>query len=150
MCCLGHGFEKQARALQARVIHSLARAAHAASYLGIGNQPIQVAPLLSFYPKSLPSPAITRCAARRLIIPNGSRPWSRKYKSWRKCATVKLSIFPWCLIVLNSFLADGCFSSTTEMERTSVIVHASGFKKKDATTLEAFLPPALILLFGLS
>jgi len=74
MCCLCHGFEKQARALQARVIHSLARTAHAASYLGIGNQPIQVAQLLSFYSKSLPSPAITRCAARRLIIPNGSRP----------------------------------------------------------------------------
>jgi len=30
-----------------RVIHSLARAAHAACYLGIGNKPIQIAPLLS-------------------------------------------------------------------------------------------------------
>ena len=47
MCYQGHGFEKQARALQARVIHSLARAAHAASSLDISNQPIQVAPLLS-------------------------------------------------------------------------------------------------------
>ena len=40
-------FGKQARAHQTRVIHSLARAAHAACYLGIGNKPIQVAPLLS-------------------------------------------------------------------------------------------------------
>ena len=40
-------FGKQARAHQARVIHSLARAAHAACYLGIGNKPIQIAPLLS-------------------------------------------------------------------------------------------------------
>jgi len=30
-----------------RVIHSLTRAAHTACYLGIGNKPIQVAPLLS-------------------------------------------------------------------------------------------------------
>jgi len=38
-------FGKQARAYQARVIHSLARAANAACYLGIGNKPIQIAPL---------------------------------------------------------------------------------------------------------
>ena len=40
-------FGEQARAHQARVIHSLARAAHAACYLSIGNKSIQVAPLLS-------------------------------------------------------------------------------------------------------
>jgi len=40
-------FGKQARAHQARVIHSLARAAHATCYLGIGNKPIQIALLLS-------------------------------------------------------------------------------------------------------
>jgi len=40
-------FGKQARAHQTRVIHSLARAAHAACYLGIGNKPIQIATLLS-------------------------------------------------------------------------------------------------------
>jgi len=40
-------FAKQASAHQARVIHSLARAAHAACYLGIGIKPIQVAHLLS-------------------------------------------------------------------------------------------------------
>ena len=38
---------KEARAHQARVIHSLARAAHAACYLGIGTKPIQIALLLS-------------------------------------------------------------------------------------------------------
>jgi len=43
----GPGFGKQARAHQARVIHCLARAAHAACYLGIGIKPIQVAFLLS-------------------------------------------------------------------------------------------------------
>ena len=40
-------FGKQARAHQARFIHSLARAAYAACYLGISNKPIQIAPLLS-------------------------------------------------------------------------------------------------------
>ena len=40
-------FGEQARAHQARVIHSLVRAAHAACYLSIGNKSIQVAPLLS-------------------------------------------------------------------------------------------------------
>jgi len=40
-------FGEQARAHQARVIHSLARAARAACYLGIVNMSIQVAPLLS-------------------------------------------------------------------------------------------------------
>jgi hypothetical protein len=40
-------FAEQARAHQGRVIHSLARAAHAACYLGIGDKTIQVAPLLS-------------------------------------------------------------------------------------------------------
>jgi len=40
-------FEKQARANQARVIYSLVHAAHVACYLGKGNKPIQVAPLLS-------------------------------------------------------------------------------------------------------
>ena len=40
-------FGEQARAHQAHVIPSLARAAHAACYLGIGNKSIQVAPLLS-------------------------------------------------------------------------------------------------------
>jgi len=40
-------FGKQARAHQACVIHSLARAAHAACYIGIGNKPIQMALLLS-------------------------------------------------------------------------------------------------------
>jgi len=63
-------FEKQARAHQARVTHSLARAAHTSCYLGIGNKPIQVPP---FYPQSLLSPVIIRCAARRLIIPTGSK-----------------------------------------------------------------------------
>ena len=43
----GSQFGKQARAHQAREIHSLAHAAHAAHYLCIGNTPIQVAPLLS-------------------------------------------------------------------------------------------------------
>jgi hypothetical protein len=40
-------FGKQAAAHQARVVYSLARAAHAACYLGIGNKPIQVDALLS-------------------------------------------------------------------------------------------------------
>ena len=40
-------FGKQSRTHQARVIHSLARAAHAACYLGIGIKSIQVAPILS-------------------------------------------------------------------------------------------------------
>ena len=40
-------FGEQASAHRARVIHSLARAAHAACYLGISNKPIQIAPLLS-------------------------------------------------------------------------------------------------------
>jgi len=40
-------FGKQSRTHQARVIHSLARAAHAACYLGIGNKPIQISLLLS-------------------------------------------------------------------------------------------------------
>ena len=40
-------FGKQARAHQARVMLSRARAAHAACYLGIGNKLIQVVPLLS-------------------------------------------------------------------------------------------------------
>jgi len=40
-------FGKQARAHQACVIPYLAHAAHATCYRGIGNQPIQVAPLLS-------------------------------------------------------------------------------------------------------
>jgi len=40
-------FGEQARVHQARVIHSPARTAHAACYLGIGHYSIQVAPLLS-------------------------------------------------------------------------------------------------------
>jgi len=40
-------FGKQAAAHQARVVYSLARAAHAACYLGIRNKPIQVNVLLS-------------------------------------------------------------------------------------------------------
>ena len=40
-------FGKQAAAYQARVVYSLARAAHAACYLGIRNKPIQVDALLS-------------------------------------------------------------------------------------------------------
>ena len=40
-------FRKQAAAHQSRVVYSLARAAHAACYLGIGNKPIQVDALLS-------------------------------------------------------------------------------------------------------
>jgi len=40
-------FGKQVRAHQARVMHSLARAAHAAYYLNMDNKPIQVALLLS-------------------------------------------------------------------------------------------------------
>ena len=40
-------FKEQARAHSARVIHSLARAAHAACNLGICNKSIQVVPLLS-------------------------------------------------------------------------------------------------------
>ena len=63
-------FEKQARAHQAHVIHSLARAAHTSCYLGIGNKPIQVAPLLS---EKFTEPGDYRCAARHLIIPNGSK-----------------------------------------------------------------------------
>jgi len=39
-------FGEEARTHQARVIHSLARTAHVACYLGIGNKSIQVAPLL--------------------------------------------------------------------------------------------------------
>ena len=40
-------FGKQAASHRARVVYSLAPAAHAACYLGIGNKPIQVVTLLS-------------------------------------------------------------------------------------------------------
>jgi len=54
---------------------------------------------------------------------------------------------PYSATRLSSFCAVGCLSSSTEMECTSVIVHASSLwvanKKKDATTLKAFLPPTV-------
>jgi len=81
-------FGKQARAHQARIIHSLATAC----YLGIGNTPIQVA---SFYPKSLRSPTITRwspCMSRRYAIVRGTK---------KKKDAITLNVFrPPPLIVL--------------------------------------------------
>jgi len=65
----------------------------------------------------------------------------------------KLSSCPWCLIMRSSFLAYGCLSSSTEMDRTSVIMHSSSLwvtnTEKDTTTSKAILPPASVLLFGL-
>ena len=144
-------FGKQARAHQARVIHSLARAAHAACYLGIGNKPIQVAPLLS---EKFTEPGDFKMCCKAPDYPEWLKAMIHEIKELEKMRcwkVVKLSSVPHGAKLIS---CRWVFQLKYKMEPTSVIVHASSLwatnKKRDATTLKAFLPPVLILPFGLS
>jgi len=107
-------FGKQARAHQARFIHSLARAAYAACYLGISNKPIQIAPLLS---EKFTEPGDHKMCCKAPDYSEWLKAMIKEIKNWRKCD-------------------DGKLSSCTRQGRS----YFESF----------FLPPAFILLFGLS
>jgi len=85
-------FGEQARAHQARLIHSLALAAHAACYLVIGNKSIQVAPLLS--EKFTESGDYKMFCKAAPDYSTWLKAMIKEIKSWRKCADRKLSSCP--------------------------------------------------------
>ena len=130
-------FVEQARAHQAHVIHSLARAVHAACYLGIGIKSIQVAPILS--EKFTESGDYKMCCK------------APDYSEWLKAMIKEIKELELEIIIdsplgfpINNIISqrDG---ENALMESCQVVLD------KDATTLKVFfLPPVLILLFDLS
>jgi len=128
-------FGKQARAHQARVIHSLARAAHAACYLGIGNKPIQIAPLLS---EKFTEPGDHKMCCKAPDYSEWLKAMIKKIKSRRKCADGKLSSCPrQGRGYFESFFSPTCSHSTIRL--VLALTSVPGWNSLDLDAVCAFI-----------